>query len=294
MSRLPDRSAVMPHADALSRIGRVGCLSLEYARQSRHTTLTRSYCTSPWHFFPPSHPDSSGYAYSLVVNPSGGLVGGDDLSMSLSLGEATHVLASTPSANRVYRSNGKTARQQVRLQLGPRAVLEWLPDLIIPFAGSRYRQHTDVMLEAGATILFWDAMASGRIASGERWTFASFENELRITTAAGASIIERYHLAPQESSSGIGIAGEWNYVATLLLVGELIHPGVLKRVRDQWDQIMDEPHDAMGGVSVPAAPGLVVKLLARTSSSLQDLFDLLWSAARREVWGLTRADLRRY
>ena len=63
-------------------VGRHGTLLLEYARRGARTVLARSSSRSPWHVFPPSELDDGACAYSLLVNPSGGLVGGDQLSVS--------------------------------------------------------------------------------------------------------------------------------------------------------------------------------------------------------------------
>ncbi len=116
------------------------------------TILTRSSCTSPWHHFPPSYLDDSGCAFTWLVNPSGGLVGGDHLSVEAQLHARTHVLMTSPSANRVYRSLSEPAVQEVRLSVGPGARLEWLPEVTIPFAGSRFRQSIHVDLAPGATV----------------------------------------------------------------------------------------------------------------------------------------------
>ena len=87
-----------------SLVGRRGALSYEFERAGSRTILTRSSCTSPWHHFPPSYLDDSGCAYTWLVNPSGGLVGGDHVSVEAQLHARTHVLMTSPSANRIYRS----------------------------------------------------------------------------------------------------------------------------------------------------------------------------------------------
>ncbi|MEK7350698.1 MAG: urease accessory protein UreD, partial [Nitrospirota bacterium] len=162
----------------LDTVGRRGTLSYEFEREGSRTVLTRSSCTSPWHHFPPSYLDDSGCAYTWLVNPSGGLVGGDHVSVEAQLHAGTHVLMTSPSANRVYRSLSEPVLQEIRLSVGPDARLEWLPEVTIPFAGSRFRQSIHVDLAPGATVVLWDAMASGRVARQERWAFASVENEI--------------------------------------------------------------------------------------------------------------------
>jgi urease accessory protein len=277
----------------LASVGRVGELVLDYARQGDRTVLTHSRCCSPWHFSPPIQLDDSACAYTPLLNPSGGLVGGDQLSVRAALGPGAQVLFSTPSANRVYRSLGETASQAVELNVGSGAVLEWMPDVTIPYAGSRFKQTIHVTLAPGATALIWDAIASGRVARGERWAFTSLENEIRIVTASGRSVLERYALNP--SSHGTGQAAAWDYVGSLYLIGDAVDAGRWKQIEARLAEILDaRPGSVLGGVSEPAAPGLAVKLVAKSAPDLNATLDELWQAIRSVLWNLPKPALRRY
>jgi len=276
-------------------VGRAGALQLEYAQRNGRTIIARSHCTTPWHLLPPIYLDETGAAYTLLVNPSGGLVGGDRLSIDMRLGGDTHVLISAPSANRVYRSQGEVSIQDIKITIGAGAVLEWLPEHTIPFAGSRFRQSIHATLESGATILLWDAVASGRIASNERWDFASLENEIRITTAAGHSLVERYALDPATDLGSVGLAAEWDYVASLFVINDTVTPEVWSRLEARIGLLLDERTGSLlGGVSQPAAPGVAVKVLARTAPDLTGALDALWAAVRTELWNLPPVAWRKY
>jgi len=276
-----------------SSIGRVGELELGYARRDGRTVLTHSRCCSPWHFSPPIQLDDSPCTYTPLVNPSGGLVGGDRLNVRATLGPDAHVLFSTPSANRVYRSLGETAVQTVDLTVGPGAILEWMPDVTIPFSESRFKQAIRVTLAPGATVLLWDAIASGRVARGERWAFTSLENEIRIMTSSGRSVLERYILEP--AAHGIGQAAAWDYVGSLYLIGEGVDAGKWTQVEAKVAEILDaRPGAVLGGVSEPAAPGLAVKLVAKSAPDLNETLDDLWQAVRSLLWNLPKPALRRY
>jgi len=277
-----------------SSVGRVGELRLEYVWQDRKTIIARSHCTSPWHLFPPIYLDDTGSAYTLLLNPSGGLVGGDRLSIEMTLGPDAHVLISTPSANRVYRSLSETSVQVVDISVGRGAILEWVPEPTIPFAGSRFRQVIHVTLAPGATVLLWDAIASGRMARGERWAFASLENEIWIGTSSGQSVLERYHLNPAESG-GVGLATAWDYVASLYLVNDTVNAEVWKRLEEQIAATLEgHPGSVLGGVSQPAVPGLAVKLVARSAPDLNAMLEAMWEAVRAHLWSLPTPALRRY
>lgn len=274
-------------------VGTVGKLRLEYARRNGRTIIARSHCTSPWHLFPPIYLDDSGAAYTLLLNPSGGLVGGDRLSIDMTLGPQSHVLISTPSANRVYRSLGDEAEQKVRLSVASGAVLEWFPEVTIPFAGSRFVQTVDVTLAEGATALIWDSLASGRIARGERWAFASLQNEIRITTASEERLLERYGITPTQGE--VGLVSEYDYVASLFVVGDAVERAKWAALRAALAEILDSlGGDVLGGVTEPPVPGLAVKLVARSAQTLLCMQESLWDRIRRDLLGLMRPVLRRY
>ena len=304
----------------INTVGRRGALSYEFERAGPRTVLMRSSCTSPWHHFPPSYLDDSGCAYTWLVNPSGGLVGGDHVSVEAQLHAGTHVLMTSPSANRVYRSLSEPVLQEVRLSVGPDSRLEWLPEVTIPFAGSRFRQSIHVDLAPGATVVLWDAIASGRVAMRERWAFASVENEICIRGLAppseavpvplplgrgqapkrrapvpGRSVVERYRLVPDRPPESVGLVGSWDYVASLFVIGDAVAPDVWKLLDAALAAILEQrPGLVLGAVSTPAAPGLVVKLVARSAPDLTETLEALWAAVREELWNLPVPNLRRY
>lgn len=282
---------------AVADVGRVGALDVHYVRQNGKTIISRASCTSPWHLFPPVYLDETGSAYTLLLNPSGGLVGGDRLSIDMRLSPQAHVIISTPSANRVYRSPSKTlpSVQTIRISVEAGAIVEWVPEHTIPFAGSRFRQAIQISLAAGATVVLWDALASGRVAQGERWAFASLDNEIIVATAAGGSLIERYSLDREQVPDAVGMAQTWNYVGSLYIVSDVVTEDVLKTLESRIVEILNQhPGELVGGVSVPAVSGLAVKLLARSGPVFTATLEALWAAVRQVLWGLSPAILRKY
>ena len=283
------------NAPVLESVGRRGALNYEFEQQASRTILTRSSCTSPWHHFPPSYLDDSGCAYTWLVNPSGGLVGGDHVSVEAQLHAGTHVLMTGPSANRVYRSLSEPVLQEIRVSVGSDARLEWMPELTIPFAGSHFRQSIHVDLGPGATVVLWDAIASGRVAMGERWAFAVVENEICIRTTLAGSVVERYRVVPGPLPESVGFVGSWDYVASLFIIGDAVDAEVWESLETAIAAILDEHSGlVLGGVSTSAAPGLVVKLVARSAPDLTETLGAMWAAVRKDLWNLSVPNLRRY
>ena len=277
-------------------VGRVGTIALEYIRRGERTVFGRTNAQTPWHLLPPIYLDGSGSAYTLLVNPSGGLVGGDHLSIDVSVGPNARVLISTPSANRVYRSLSQEAVQDVSIKVAQGGILEWMPEHTIPFAGSRFRQEIDVQLGRGATLVLWDAVASGRIAHGERWRFASLHNHIQITMPSQATVRERYALASSGTKGGVGLADAWDYVGSLFIVGDAVPADRWSSLESALANILDKYDDGtvLGGVSQPSVPGVVVKLVARSAPVLTHVVMELWAAVRHDLWHIPPATLRKY
>jgi|GEM_PF-2032225 len=170
-----------------------------------------------------------------------------------------------------------------------------MPELTIPFAGSRFNQTLYVALESSGTLILWDALAAGRIASGERWRWTTLDNEIRVSASSGTSVVERYSLSTEGLIDGVGLAEGWDYVASLFILNEAVEEEVWKRLEEEIVPILEDRQGrVLGGVSEPAVRGRVVKLLAKSAPDLNATFELIWAAARALLWGLPFPALRRY
>src|SRR5580704_8503939 len=85
---------------------------------------------------------SSGEALTHLHNVSGGVLDTDDLRLRVDVDPLARAQITTTGATRVYRSRSDEAiaRQQTEVTIGEGGLLEYLPDPVIPYARSRYRQ----------------------------------------------------------------------------------------------------------------------------------------------------------
>jgi urease accessory protein UreH len=154
-------------------------LRLGFARRGDATILRRCRYTLPLQVLSSLALDD-GTCYLLLLNPTGGVLGGDRLHSEIALEEGARVCLSTPSATRVYRSSGAPAEMQAVLRVGRNATLEYFPDHVIPHAGSALHQSLRIEMEEGSRGIFFDGFAAGRIALGERWMFRDFDSRTDI------------------------------------------------------------------------------------------------------------------
>jgi urease accessory protein len=125
-------------------------------------------------------PRSSNPCEAAIVNTGGGVAGGDSYSVSLTLGQDAEVEATTPSAERIYRSDGPAAGITTRLTLKPRARLFWLPQETLLFDGARLERRLDVETAGEAAFIVAETLVFGRLAMGETQIDASVTDSWRV------------------------------------------------------------------------------------------------------------------
>jgi len=257
--------------------------------------LTGRRFTLPLQALEPMDLDRDGSATLLLLNPTGGVLGGDRLDTEVSLGPGTRVCLSTPSATRVYRSRDQPAVQRVSIDLGPGAALEWLPDHLIPSPGARLRQMTEIAMASGATLIYLDAWATGRAARGEAWGFDLLDTSLRVRDETGPLLRERAMLGGGARLDGLGGTEGFGYVATFVALRAALDGG---RLWAGLASALERDLQATGsggraGVSALARGGLLVRLLCPSAPSLSSCVDAIWARCRRRLLGLGPLDLRK-
>jgi urease accessory protein len=273
---------------APSRVGRDGALRLVVERRGPRSVLTSAASTLPLQVLAPLALDDPAAIVS-VLNPTGGLVGGDRLCVDVEVGDGAHACLTTPSATKVYRTAGPPAEHRVRLTLGRGGALEWVPDHTIPFAGSALVQTIEVELAATARLILVDAFAAGRVARGEAWRFGRLESALRVRDARGWLLIDRLRLGPTSDWSALGLAEGSPYVATLVIAG----PGAAGGLADDLTRALASIEGARAGVAVLPRGGLVVRCLASTAPALGRVVETGWRLARPALLGLAPPSLRK-
>ena len=109
------------------------------------------------------------------------------------------------------------------------------------------------------------------------------------------AVQERYMIVPDDRR-GVGICQEWDYAGSLFIVGDAAAgqqwtalEGVLAEIVERHGR-----GGVLGGVSQPAVPCIVVKLLARSAPMLTEVLMELWAAARHVLWRMPPANFRKY
>ncbi len=170
-------SPVEPRGEAPNRQRARAEARASFARVGARTEPARLFETGGlrWRF-----PRSSNPCEAAIVNTGGGVAGGDSYSVSLTLSEGAEVEVTTPSAERIYRSDGPAAAITTRLVLKPRARLFWLPQETLMFEGARLERRLEVEATGEAEFIIAETLVFGRLAMGESRIDASVKDSWRV------------------------------------------------------------------------------------------------------------------
>jgi urease accessory protein len=157
----------------------------------------------------------------IIVHPPGGIAGGDRLDIHASVGPDAWAQLTSPGAAKWYRAAG-SAYQQLELKIAAGGTLEWLPQETIVFSQAKAELTTRIELEGDARLFYWDVVALGRPASGERFDEGHFQAHLDIWRDGKLLWHERQRITGDDGllDSPVGLGGKPVF-ATLIVTGDI-------------------------------------------------------------------------
>jgi urease accessory protein len=264
-----------------------GLLDLGFAVAAGGTTrLVRRAQRFPIHFTAPLYldPGRPDMAFVYVQNPTGGVLAGDRLRTAVAAGPAATVHLTTTSATKIYRMDEGDAVQEIDLELEEDAFVEYLPEPLIPQAGSRYEQRTNARLSPSACLILGETVSPGRVARGESFAYDKLELATRICTGDEEVCSERILLEPaRRPVDGRGLLDGYGYVSTLYAVAPSRDADRIAAALDE--ALRDAPGVLAGAGTLPGGIGALARLLSPSSSAMSAALVAAWSAARRLLIG---------
>ena len=212
----------------------------------------------------------------IIVHPPGGIAGGDRLDISAQVGNDAWAQLTSPGAAKWYRATSP-AYQTLTLTVAPGATLEWLPQETIVYSAAQAELQTCIELQGDARLLYWDIVAVGRPAAGERFERGHFQSRLDVRRDGQLLWHERQRITGNDGllDSPIGLDGKPVF-ATLLITGT-IDTLLLERCRVLPTRVRGD---------LTQLPGLVVaRCLADEALHARDWMIQLWTLLRPALLG---------
>lgn len=232
-----------------------------------------------------------GGALAHLHNVSGGLLGGDQLALSVHAGAGSNVQITTTGATRIYRSRATatTTLQTTEIVVGENALVEYLPDAIIPYAGARFSQQTAICLENGAGFFGWEILTAGREARGEIFEYDRVGLRSDLTVTGKLVAAERIRLEPRRRKIALlARMGEFRTWATFYICRAGVNASRWLALEAELREIAamsTSRAEALWGVSALVSDGVVVRCVAQSGRDVVPGLQAMWRAAKWKLYG---------
>lgn len=276
--------------------GKAGVLEMTLAPSGGTTRVHRQYQRSPLYVYRPIHldPGRPDMAFVFVQQSGDGLVQGDRhrIDVHCAPGSAVHI--TTQAATNVFRARQSFATQVVNLRADAGAVLEYLPDPLVPFRGARLFQRTCVTADPSATVIFGETMLPGRVAHGEEHAYDVVCCETELRSPDGRlqfADVLRLDRAGGDDPQSPGMLGGRGVVATLFVVTAELDPSATVSLLRESLAVC--PDVLAGASELPGRGGAVARILGPSSKPVKHAMRSAWNAVRVAALGVPAPDLRK-
>ncbi|MGB0750121.1 MAG: urease accessory protein UreD, partial [Magnetospiraceae bacterium] len=254
-----------------------GKAEIGYAIRDGQTRLKTLYQRDPLRVLFPL-PAPGDLTSATLVTTSGGVTGGDSLSVSVSAGAHTRAMVLGQAAEKIYRSAGEDTNISVSLDVAEGAWLEWLPQETILFNGARLRRDTTVHVTADARLLAAEFLVFGRKAHGESLQSGLIRDAWSVYRDDALVWADALHLEGDLAAQighGAGFHGA-GACATAIWTGE-----------DRTTEIREMLRESPVRCGVTRVNGLnVMRWLDADAAAVRRAFGQFWAAFRASAGGL--------
>ena len=226
-------------------------------RRGERSTVTRAVAVSPLRLLTPRNHGCGAWIYAATYG--GGLVDGDAVRLAVAVGEHATAMLSTQASTKVYRSSQRQGTSyDLDALVSAGALLAVLPDPVICFAASRYRQQQRIHLEGGASLIFMDWLSAGRRASGERWQFESYSSRLEIRQDDRLRLLDSTVLDGSDERLEARM-GRFNILCSIVLAGPVVAAHAARALSRISSSPIERHARLLTGAS-PIAEGCIIRL----------------------------------
>jgi urease accessory protein len=274
-------------------IGKHAFLSLRARRRRGRTEVDPLARRIPYQWLGFVFQDHDDQPYVLLHNSAGGFVEGDAAELHVVAEPGTRSLFTTTAASKFYKCEAaETSHDVVSFSVGEDALLEYLPDEVIPFANSRIERTTRIALHARSRLFASDVISAGRIGygAGELFAFASIRSQFEVRINGRVVVLDRLVAREPEDVAALSrLWGGHRHLATLAAYAPRVPHDLIEQVQESCE--------ALGGrceAGATMVDGVIfVRVLAEQVWQAHEAVYRIWETVRPVIGGKPAHSIRK-
>lgn len=195
----------------------LGIARLEVEQRGEKSVVVEQFGKAPLQVHRPLYLDGQSYPTVFLRTPSSGLLGGDSHVLDVMVKPNAVLELRTQAACLIYPG---VSSSQTTIRLHENSKLIFLPHPLILAADAQFTQNIRIEMTESSSLVFLESWSAGRLAMGETWQFASFNNTVEIYTDTQLVFREHWQLKPRQSDPEQSlVCGSYKLFETLYRFG---------------------------------------------------------------------------
>ena len=262
--------------------------SAEFSAQYGDTRLGKTEHFGPLRVQRPFFPEGPECLHFYLLHPPGGLVGGDQLSIDLTLQDGAHVLMTTPSAGKIYNNiSGIAQGQHVSIAIGDGSVLEYLPQENIVFDGADGQLTTTIDISGNGLFVGWEITCLGRFESEQFFEQGQLMQSLMLRRDGLPLFSDRLQFAAPSPLQTNHVGFQNFHVFGTFLINRTVMTDTneLGEKIIAWQEATNDSEQPLT-VAVTQKPDVfIARILGNKAEQVRHCFEQLWAQLRHDVIG---------
>ena len=274
-------------------IGKHAFLSLRALRRRGRTEVDLVARRTPYQRQGCYFQDHDDQPFVLLHNSAGGFVEGDAAELHVLAEPGTRSLFTTTAATKFYKCvAAETSHDLVNFGVGDEALLEYLPDEVIPFARSRTERTTRIALHASSRLFASDVISAGRVSHGpgELFAFESIRSQFELRIDNRLAVLDRLvACGPDDVAALPRLWDGHTHMATVAAYAPNLPHSLLERVQERCEAL---PGRCEAGATM--VDGVIfVRVLAEQVWHAHEAVYSIWETARPSIAGKPARHIRK-
>ena len=271
---------------------KTGVLYLEVLQKGTQTIPGELYYKGALKLMRPQYLDETGQVTFFILNPGGGYVDGDRYEIDIQVKEGADLYLTTQSATKIYETPVDKVCQKTNIVLEGNSTLVYIPDTVIPYENSIYKQEQEVHMSKDAFYFSSEILTPGWTIKGEGFYYKELNMCTHIYVEDELVVSDRIYFTPQEQQlKSMGMLEGYSHLGSVTVLEKTITPAILEKLRKFLQRFEDSVYFSLSELEVP---GFAMRILGNSTQAIEQLIYACYDFMRLECQGKEVTRIRKF